>query len=603
MGGRTRIATIALIAAAWGAGLSAQEAPPSSFSGGIVGFVASSSGIPQMGATVLLFDRLDRLVKRSLTDESGGFLFKPLPPGEYSLRVTLASFLPALKRNILVQPGTRSLLSVNLAGALSTIELVYTSPSVTSIMSEEWKWVLRSSTSTRPVMRLRRGIDVSGPPSGGQSSSSSAFSDTRGMVKVSAGDEGRVSQYGNEPDLGTAFALATSLFGDNQLQLSGNFSYSPVTGVPAAGFRTSYSRGTRGEPSARVNLTMQQLYLPVRAGTTFLTGGQEGAAPALRTMSAGFLDGKRLSDSLRLDYGFSLETVSFLNTLNYFSPFGRLSYDLGDGESVEFAFSSGLPPAEILPVSLERGTEMQRDLAALALYPRVSLRNGRAKVQRTGNLEVAYRRTVGSRTYSLAAYQESVRNAALTMVAPAGSVPPSELLPDLLSNSAVFNAGDYVSTGYMMSATQSLPEDVNLTFAGGSGNALIPSGGNLLSDNPDGMRSILRHGQRRWLAIVVSGSIRRTATQCTSSYRWSDGRSLTAGHMYLTQTLRPDVGWNVYVRQPIPAFPGLRGRLEATADLRNLLAQGYLAVDSADGGRVLLLHTPRSMRGGFSFVF
>ena len=53
----------------------------------------------------------------------------------------------------------------------------------------------------------------------------------------------------------------------------------------------------------------------------------------------------------------------------------------------------------------------------------------------------------------------------------------------------------------------------------------------------------------------------------------------------------------------MPTFPGLRGRLEATADLRNLLAEGYLPLATADGGRVLLLHTPRSLRGGFAFVF
>jgi hypothetical protein len=602
MFGRTGIAAIVLVAGTLAGGLSAQEPLQNSFSGGIVGLVSNSAGIPQMGATVQLFDGLERVVSRALTDQSGGFLFRALPPGAYSLRVSLASFLPALKRNILVQPGMRSLLSVNLAGALSTIELVYTSPSASSIMSDDWKWVLRASTATRPVLRFRPNIEIT-VPAAQRAPSSAAFSDTRGMVKISGGDQGRISQLGNEPDLGTAFALATSFFGVNQFQVSGNLAYSAATGLPAAGFRTSYSRGAPGGTSSpQVNLTMRQLYMRPRAGVSLLTG-QDGAAPALRTMSAGFLDHRDLSDALRFEYGFSLESVSFLDTLNYFSPFGRVTYDLGDGESIEFAFSSGAPPAELMSPPQEGGNEMQRDLSALALFPRVSLRNGRAKVQRTGSLELAYRRTVGSRTFSLAGYQETVRNAALTMVAPAGSVPPSEYLPDLLSNSAVFNAGDYASAGYMVSVTQSLLDHLNVSLAGGSGNALIPGGGELQGDRPDELRAMLRRGQRRWVALIASGSIARIGTQCTASYRWSDGRSLTAGHLYLTQTLRPDVGWNIYVRQPMPAFPGLRGRLEATADLRNLLAEGYLPLATAEGGRVLLLHTPRSLRGGFAFVF
>jgi hypothetical protein len=43
-------------------------------------------------------------------------------------------------------------------------------------------------------------------------------------------------------------------------------------------------------------------------------------------------------------------------------------------------------------------------------------------------------------------------------------------------------------------------------------------------------------------------------------------------------------------------------RMEATADLRNLLAQGYLPL----GGplsRSVLTNSPRSLRGGLNFIF
>ncbi|MCL5744690.1 MAG: carboxypeptidase-like regulatory domain-containing protein, partial [Acidobacteria bacterium] len=214
--------------------------------GSIAGLVASSAGIPQMGATVLLFDRFDRVAHRAFTDETGSFLFEALAPGSYSLRVSLASFFPALKRSILVQPGMRSLFNVNLAGVLSTIELVYSATGSGAIMSDDWKWVLRSSSATRPILRFRPRIDLA-EPANRRAALSTPFSETRGMVRISAGEEGRVSQYGNEPDLGTAFALATSLFGNNQVQVSGNFGYSTATGIPAAAFSTSYSRGSPGK--------------------------------------------------------------------------------------------------------------------------------------------------------------------------------------------------------------------------------------------------------------------------------------------------------------------------------------------------------------------
>ncbi len=580
---------------------SAAAAPSGKLSGTIVGYVTNSVGSPQMGASVLLFNGLDRLVVRALTDEYGSFLFDSLTPGSYSVRVTLASFLPALKRNIVVQPGTRSLLSINLATVLSSIELVYSATGSGSVMSDDWKWVLRSSSSTRPVLRYSPRITIA-EPGGRRSSAESLFSDTRGIVKFSAGDQGNVSQLGNEPDLGTAFALATSVFGNNQIHVSGNFGYSSATGIPAAGFRTSYSRGSQGHSSAQVNLTMRQLYLPSRVGAGLISG-QQGGAPALRTMSVGVLDRRQIADGLKLEYGFTLESVTFLNTLNYFSPYGRLSYDLGERGVLEFAFNSGLPPAEFFASQKDGTGDLQQDLAALSLFPRVSLRNGRARVQRAENFELAYHTTIGSRTYAVAAYRESMTNAALTMVAGPGVVPAADLLPDLLSNSSVFNVGDYSSAGYMASVTQAFGERMALTLAGGSGSALIPARSDLQAASGDELRRLLQHGQRRWVSLRYSATVPVTRTLFTTSYRWADGRSLTAPHLYLTQPLRTDIGWNVHVRQPVPVVSAVRGRLEITADLRNLLAQGYLPLSTSGSRRALLLHTPRSVRGGFNFIF
>jgi hypothetical protein len=60
-------------------------------------------------------------------------------------------------------------------------------------------------------------------------------------------------------------------------------------------------------------------------------------------------------------------------------------------------------------------------------------------------------------------------------------------------------------------------------------------------------------------------------------------------------------GLNLYIRQPLPGFRPCR--VELTADLRNLLAQGYLPLGTADGQRILLVETPRAFRGGFNFIF
>ena len=127
---------------------------PIQLSGVISGVVSDSMGIPQMGAIVLLYNRQDRVYGKVQTDDLGQFRFLGLFPDLYSVKVTLATFVPALKKNILVQPGMRSVLNVNLNTLFSTIQLAYPSLDSGSLMSDDWKWVLRTASSTRPVLRF-----------------------------------------------------------------------------------------------------------------------------------------------------------------------------------------------------------------------------------------------------------------------------------------------------------------------------------------------------------------------------------------------------------------------------------------------------------------
>src|ERR1035441_9995134 len=71
--------------------------------GGLKGVVADLAGHPRMGAVVLLFNRQDKLIGRAVTNGEGGFVFGDLLPDVYSVRVSLAAFLPAIKDNIRVQ--------------------------------------------------------------------------------------------------------------------------------------------------------------------------------------------------------------------------------------------------------------------------------------------------------------------------------------------------------------------------------------------------------------------------------------------------------------------------------------------------------------------
>jgi hypothetical protein len=418
------------------------------------------------------------------------------------------------------------------------------------------------------------------------------------LLKVSAGDGGRVSAFGNEADLGTAFAVATSLFGGNRLHVSGNVGYGG-SGNPSTAFRTSFSPDV-GPGSPELSVTMRQLFVPGRFGMALVGGPSDSGLPALRTMSVSFEDKTELSDSLRMEYGFSLDSVAFLDRLNYFSPFARLTWtsDWGD---FDFTYTSGNPRPELGGSVSE--DDLAADLNSLGLFPRVSLRERRARVQRGENFEIGFSKTEGSRTYRVGAYRESVHNTALMMVAPAGLYSSGDILPDLFSNYYTFNAGDHQMSGYTASVTQRLGENVNVTATYGALGALSPRTSELVSESPDELRALIRASRRNTATVRASVTAPWTGTHLVASYQFADARMATRGHMYSTRGLRPEPGFNIFVRQPIPSFGMLPWRMEATADLRNLRAQGYLPISLADGRRILLLQTPRSFRGGLSFIF
>src|SRR5260221_14391553 len=107
---RTSIVLLGVLASA---GI-APAASPTALSGEILGQVKNAAGIAQMGANVYLYNRYDELVRRGLTTEQGRFAFDSLMPDLYSIRVVLASFVPAERRNIAVLPNTENRLDISL---------------------------------------------------------------------------------------------------------------------------------------------------------------------------------------------------------------------------------------------------------------------------------------------------------------------------------------------------------------------------------------------------------------------------------------------------------------------------------------------------------
>lgn len=576
-------------------------AAPNTLTGSIAGIVSNTVGIPQMGATVLLFNKLERQIARVLTDDRGSFTFDSLPSDVYSVRVTLASFMPAIRSNIGVQPGLRRVLAINLAGVLSTIELVYSLPVHQGLMSEDWKWTLRSALATRPILRVLS--QDAKDPLQQLRASQGMFSHTRGVVKLSAGDNTSAPTLGSAPDLGTAFAVATSIYGANNVEVSGNVGYASSNGNPAASFRTSFSRDFGAARSPELAVTMRQIFATGQVTGRMLSG--QGDVPMFRSMAISMNDRMQVNDNLAVQYGATLESVQFLQRLNYLSPYAKLSYALDEFGVVEFGYSSGLPPTQFYTngTSQDESEVQQQQLNGLSTFPRVSVRGGRAHVQRAENFELGLRKKMGAYTISAGAYKESFNNAVLTAMGADGAFAPGELLPDMFSTASLFNAGRYRNIGYMASLTQQLSDNWSATVGYGNAGVLEAVRDQLQTEDAAELRSALQTRRRHQATMQLAGLLEQTGTRFTTTYQFMNGKALTPGHFYMTQRLNPQQGLNVQVRQPIPFLNMRGGKVEATADIRNILAQGYQPMTTVTGRRLQLVPSPRALRGGLAFIF
>ena len=566
--------------------------------GAVRGLVHDERGVPRMGAVVTLLTPEGRPIKRVFSDYQGIFKVENLFPGEYSIRVTLDRFLPLLKQNIRIESGRKTILDVNLRGVFASLQMLFPDGGEIRDMSDDWKWVLKTASTTRPVLRFlpqeRREMHTVMRKVAGN------FSDTRGYAEVSAGGGARQSGLANETDLGTAFAVATSLLGNNDLMVSGNLGYGSSTGTPSAAFHTSFSREVGGM-APEVSVTVRQLQAPVLAGQSIFGSSHDYNRTLLQTFTLGFGDKVKLGEMVSLEYGFLYESVSFINRLDFVSPYGRLIYNLGNNREIQLRYASGVPQTAD---SATRSEALRQQVSALGLFPRVALSDGRATVQRTEHVEIAYREKIGEKgMLEVAAYQDSLSDAAVTALVPGGHFADGNILPDLFSNSSTLNAGLYRTKGYRVSYARELRDHLQAAIGYGLTGALNPTNSALETPSIEELRRSLRMRPAHMLTASVSTEIPRTGTRIISSYQWLNEKAVIATDLYNDFAARSDPGFNVMIRQPLPFGGSLPGKLEATADFRNLLKAGYVPIQTFDGQQMYLLQAIRSYRGALSFIF
>ena len=545
-----------------------------------------------------------RLIARTITGSDGRFAFAALPTDSYSVRVSLSSYLPVSRDHVAVKAGMNSLLQVHLASLLSNMEVTYAIP--TAGMTNDWKWVLRASPATRAMTRF---LPAQVSSSQNAQLFPKVFSGTHAMVTLSGGDSSIIDIGSGQGDLGTGFILSTNIFGRNLLQVGGNYAPQSVAGSSAMALVAIYTRDPElgfGE-APEVTLSVSQLSLINGPASSPSTAGNV-SAPAVRTTSLSLYQTMDPAGNVHLEYGVTGESVDYLQHDSRLSPFGRLTVSGGLRGKLVASYSHGGRPDELSAHQQRLGTTSQDnrgdDLSAasetLTRLPQLAFGNNRLALQGTQSYELGYQRNKGSLTYSLSAFHEDVANGRVDVAGDVSSLNSGNLLSDGMSKTLIYDVGRYKRNGLIGSMNERLSDSLDFSVAyGRMGGFTATSGLGGMAQSP-----FLEQRSHVVANANLSTRLRRSGTKIRANYGWMADGALVPSHVFTTQDIEIAPGVNIFVRQPLPPMFGMPGHFEVTADLRNLSAQGYLPIASGtDSRNLLVVQSPRGVRGGLNFIF
>ena len=537
--------------------------------GAISGYVRDASGIPQMGAVVEIAGSAARTLT-VFTDGAGFYSATDLLPGLYSIKVSVPSFLPALREKVGLHAGGNLRLNITLSTLLNAMRVA---PLRGSFEDDDWKWTLRS-VANRPVLRV-----FDDPSASAEQSPEQQDHDLKASLSFLAGSA--AGGYGSGSDMSTGFSLERSIFSADRVGLSGNVGYGD--GLPAAVLRAMFSHRLPDGSGPSMAITMRR-FAPSDPNL-------HNAALQALALSAG--DDLTIGDVLEFNFGSELQTIQFLGRVTAFRPFGSVNLHLSPNTVLEYKYATSLPNTRA-----EKGYDSApADLSEAD--PRVSMANFSTRLERAHHQELSASQRLGKNKMQVAVFSDRVANTALTgtgEVSAAGGC----LLPDVYSGTFTY-AGDTLETrGLRVVLERKLASDLTATLDYAYGGVLDLSKPDVeLQDARQWITTQRRHA----LAARLSGTVPGSHAHWIASYRWINGPALTPVDMFNSSPGQSDPFLNVFIRQPIPTLGFLPAHMEALVDLHNLLAQGYVPVMGQDGHTVYLVQAARSVRGGVTITF
>jgi hypothetical protein len=529
------------------------------------------SGTPQMGATVLVSS--EQLVGGSpvqlLTNDRGRFSTASLPAGLYSIRVTLAGYLPVTEQHIDVNTGHATLLQIVLGSVFSSFENLRRQ-SGQPVDSDDWTWVLRTSAATRPVLRWQDD-SIALDSAALQDSDSANSQEFHGRLELTSGADhpGSIGDLADSP--GTAFVYDIGLGGKSKFVMAGQYSHED--GSMAGGFAGEWlPSGLAGGPVTTILVRESQL-------------GPDG--PTFRGMRLSHDDELALGRMVSIRYGADFIVAGFNGMTSALRPRAEIALQLARTWQ-----ASAIVATHPWQDSSGSAGELQSALDTLDAFPTLLIRDGRPVLENGLHEELSIDHAFGPRADLIASVFHDLSTH--TAVIGRGGPGSPDFLQDYFSEAFAYDGGSSSSGGARLVYREKISKNLTTTIVYAYGGALAPDG---VSSTE--LRDELATRYRQSLAAAVSTTIPRFGTKFTASYKWLSGPTVSHQDVYGESLYHVDPYLSMEIRQPLPS---MFGHMEVQADLGNLLAQGYVPISAGDGS-MILVPSYRYFRGGLSLQF
>ncbi len=206
--------------------------------GKVAGVVNDTSGVPQLGATVQLISESAGMTPAIdfLTNTQGVFRSDKVLPGLYTVRVTLAGFLPTIEQHIRINAHVTTVVRVQLESMFASLDTLRRAPSAATIESDDFKWVLRSASATRPVLQWVDDDDANSEVASNNRVIDTHMAHPKARLDFTDGARRPGSPSGVPSAPATAFAYDQRLGNTARLLMAGQVNY--MNDAPGGGVAT-----------------------------------------------------------------------------------------------------------------------------------------------------------------------------------------------------------------------------------------------------------------------------------------------------------------------------------------------------------------------------